>query len=127
MKQLLIPLALLIASPVYAGDYTVHGGTRQTTCYETVYLEEYVPGTAERPGYVRSYSEEVATDCGTSEPPFYDEVVREDNNDCRQGAVLGGIAGAALGAGLSRDEGNLIGIPLGIVGGAIVGCQLDGG
>lgn len=127
MKQLLIPLALLVASPVYAGDYHRPGGTQQTTCYETVYREEYVPGTASQPGYVRSYSEEVATDCDHNHPPFRDQVIREDNNDCRQGAVLGGIAGAALGAGLSRDEGNLIGIPLGIVGGALVGCQLDGG
>ena len=40
--------------------------------------------------------------------------------------VLGGIAGGGAGA-LSRGDGRWWAIPLGIVGGSIVGCQIDGG
>ena len=50
-----------------------------------------------------------------------------DNNSCIEPAVLGGLVGATGGAALSRDEGNCIGIPLGIVSGALVGCQIAGG
>ena len=50
-----------------------------------------------------------------------------DDNSCIEGGVLGGIAGAGLGAALSRGDGRLWAIPLGIVGGSMVGCQVDGG
>lgn len=53
--------------------------------------------------------------------------VDEDGNSCAEGSILGGIAGAGLGAALSRGDGRLWGIPAGIVGGALVGCQIDGG
>ncbi len=36
-------------------------------------------------------------------------------------------AGSGLGAALSRGDGRLWAIPLGIVGGSMVGCQVDGG
>ena len=97
-------------------------------CFREVYREEYIPGTADRKGRVRSWTEQVEVPCsegGTTQEPVRQAPV--DDNSCVEGAVLGGIAGGALGAGLSRDEGNLIGIPLGIVGGALVGCQIDGG
>lgn len=130
MRYLLIPLMLLTSLPVSAYDYSQPGGTRQTSCFRRVYREEYVPGTRNRPGYVRSYTEKVKVPCNgrTHSPqPYHGHSGPVDDNSCIEGAVLGGIAGAALGAGLSRDEGNLIGIPLGIVGGAMVGCQIDGG
>ena len=50
-----------------------------------------------------------------------------DNNSCIEGSILGGIAGGGLGAALSRKEGRLWAIPTGIVGGALLGCQVDGG
>ena len=125
MKYLLIPLLLLGTLPVQAGDYSQSGGTRQTSCFKRVYREEYVPGSRNNPGYVRRYTEKVRVPCNrNSSIQDYGSV---DDNSCIEGAILGGIAGGALGAGLSRDEGNLIGIPLGIVGGALVGCQVDGG
>ena len=34
---------------------------------------------------------------------------------------------AGLGVALSRGDGRLWAIPLGIVGGSMVGCQIDGG
>ena len=132
MRYLLIPLLLLASLPVSAYDYSQSGGTRQTSCFKRVYREEYVPGTRDNPGYVRRYTEKVRVPCNgvRTTPQFLSWTHHSghvDDNSCIEGAVLGGIAGAALGAGLSRDEGNLIGIPLGIVGGAMVGCQIDGG
>ena len=131
MRYLLIPLMLLAALPVSAYDYSQPGGTRQASCFRRVYREEYVPGTRSRPGYVRSYTEKVRVPCRNQQPTIQPYPLPEqgyvDDNSCIEGAILGGIAGGALGAGLSRDEGNLIGIPLGIVGGALVGCQIDGG
>lgn len=50
-----------------------------------------------------------------------------DDNSCVEGSVLGGIAGGGLGAALSRGSGRWWAIPSGIVGGALVGCQIDGG
>ena len=136
VKYLLIPLLLLGTIPTMAEargrDYIRPGGTRETKCFKRVYREEYVPGTRRSPGYVRRYTEKVRIPCGRHQPrpqPYYGPPNQGhiDDNSCIEGAVLGGIAGGALGAGLSRDEGNLIGIPLGIVGGALVGCQIDGG
>ena len=50
-----------------------------------------------------------------------------DDNSCIEGSILCGIAGGGLGAALSRKDGRLWAIPLGIVGGAMAGCQVDGG
>lgn len=50
-----------------------------------------------------------------------------DDNSCIEGSILGGIAGGGLGAALSRGDGRWWAIPTGIVGGALVGCQVDGG
>ena len=144
MKQLLIPLALLVTMPVQAGDYNRPGGTQQTRCYENVYREEYIPGTRNNPGRVRRYSDRVRVPCdgqevtrgeyNTARPahpmapgPVSGGYHGPDDNSCIEGSVLGGIVGGAIGAGLSRDEGMIVGIPLGIVGGALVGCQIDGG
>jgi outer membrane lipoprotein SlyB len=50
-----------------------------------------------------------------------------DDNSCIEGSILGGILGGGAGAAASRGDGRLWAIPLGIVGGALVGCQVDGG
>ena len=50
-----------------------------------------------------------------------------DDNSCIEGAVLGGILGGGIGAAASRGDGRWWAIPLGIVGGSMVGCQADGG
>ena len=130
---LAIPLVFVMSTPALADIYRP-GGTSQTTCYRYEYREEYVPGTRNTPGYVKRYNERVRVPCNYggnhgSRPYHGDDTstYTPDDNSCVEGAILGGIAGGALGAGLSRNEGNLIGIPLGIVGGALVGCQVDGG
>ena len=50
-----------------------------------------------------------------------------DDNSCIEGSVIGGILGGAGGAAASRGKDMAWAIPLGVVGGALVGCQVDGG
>ena len=130
MKKLLpVLLAATMVAPVQARESQA-GYSQQ--CFREVYREKYIPGTADRKGRVRSWTEQVEVPCsdGRAQHPAVTGDGRGrpmDDNSCIEGAVLGGLVGAAGGAALSRDEGNLIGIPLGIVGGALIGCQVDGG
>ena len=50
---------------------------------------------------------------------------KRDNNDCTDGKIAGGILGG--GKALSRDEGRWWAIPLGVVTGSAIGCDIDGG
>ena len=130
MKSLIaLSLLLFLPVPALAGNSSQRGYSHDQTCYEERYGEEYVPGTRKSPGYIRSYYETVAVPCEDTKSyaPRPQPRANQDDNSCLEGSILGGIAGAAGGAALSRDEGMFIGIPLGIVGGALIGCQLDGG
>ena len=130
MKQLLlIPLLLVFGSPAMA-DYRQGGGTQQTTCYETVYREEYIPGTRNNPGRVRRWNERVEVECeshSTYEEHSHSTQTDTDDNSCIEGAIIGGIAGGGAGAALSRGDGRWWAIPLGVVAGTTLGCQIDGG
>ena len=50
-----------------------------------------------------------------------------DDNSCIEGTVAGGLLGGALGGVLSKKENWIWAIPAGMVGGAMAGCQVDGG
>ncbi len=128
MKQLiLIPLLMVFGSPVMA-DYRQGGGTQQTSCYETVYREEYVPGTRNSPGYVSRRNERVEVPCeNTSYYNGGSSYYEEDDNSCLEGSIIGGIAGGAAGGTLATQENWIWSIPTGIIGGALIGCQVDGG
>ena len=127
MKKILT-LAVLSAVTlnVPALAYSQRGYSEQ--CFKQVYREEYIPGTRNRPGRVRRWTENIEVPCRRPQP-HHNPAPRShtDDNSCLEGAILGGLAGGAGGAALSRNEGMFIGIPLGIVGGALIGCQLDGG
>ena len=136
MKKILtlaVLSAVTLNVPVLA--YSQRGYSEQ--CFKEVYREEYIPGTRNRPGRVRRWTQTVEVPCLRHRPPHrpyhgprYQPARPQsnvDDNSCIEGAILGGLAGGAGGAALSRDEGMFIGIPLGIVGGALIGCQLDGG
>jgi hypothetical protein len=127
----------LAGGPVFRGHRSVH---YEEYCYKNV--EKYHPGYFNKHGqwvggYVDNKRKRVA--CGrrympqTSPNTFprYEEehpnVGSVDENSCIEGSILGGIAGGGLGAALSRSDGRLWAIPLGIVGGAMAGCQVDGG
>ena len=121
------------------GRYSSRSGwAEEQKCYRTEYSEEYVPGTSNFPGHVKTRREKVRIPCrGRRYVPNYapdhrheeqyPNVGRADENSCIEGSILGGIAGGGLGAALSRKDGRLWAIPLGIVGGAMAGCQVDGG
>ena len=133
LKRFLALPLLLLTSPVFAQDFSQSGGTRQTTCYETVYREEYVPGTKNNPGYVRRYNERVQVLCDPEGPHSTQSNPRPqarsstDDNSCVEGTILGGLLGGGIGGLISRGDGRWIAVPTGAVAGALLGCQVDGG
>ena len=120
--------ALMIAPlPAFAGHRRVY---EESYCYRNT--EQYVPGYYNEfgqyvGGYVKTNRKRVP--CGYHSHRQYvpQNQHQTDNNSCIEGSVLGGIAGGGLGAALSRGDGRWWAIPLGIVGGSMVGCQIDGG
>ena len=122
------PLVGLVAAN--AQTVSQPGYSRSTKCFRDEYREKYVPGTKDRPGYVRSWTEKVEIACSENPSQVSTENSQKldiDNNDCSQGSVIGGLLGAGLGAALSRDKGRWVGVPVGAAAGAMVGCQVDGG
>ena len=135
MKKILA-LAVLgaVTLNVPASAYSQRGYSEQ--CFRQIYREEYVPGNRRRPGRVRRWTENVEVPCHRPqrypEPRYHPRPQPQpqrntDDNSCIEGAILGGLGGGAAGAALSRGEGMIYGIPLGIIGGVLIGCQLDGG
>ena len=135
---LLIPM---MSAPAFAfPHYGSRGGYAQQ-CFKEVYREEYIPGTRNSPGRVRRWVETREVPCGhhygggntiIHEDPFPIYPGRPparpiDDNSCIEGAILGGILGGGAGYGASRGDGRGWAIPLGVVTGALVGCQVDGG
>ena len=147
----LTPVSTL-ASPVYIESDHLYaqsnrdfndsqpGYSNQRSCFKTEYREEYIPGTEDSPGYVKSWKDTVEVPCknpniGWDRPnrpirkPYYRRhvTVYEDTNDCSDGTAAGAILGGGLGAVLSRGDGRWWAIPTGVVTGAMLGCQIDGG
>jgi len=132
----LTPVSAL-ASPVYNNSQP--GYSNQRSCFKTEYREEYIPGTEDNPGYVKSWKDTVEVPCEDSnvgwrrhtptERPYYRRhvTVYEDTNDCSDGKIAGGLLGGGLGAAVSRGDGRWWAIPLGAVVGSHIGCDLDGG
>lgn len=146
-KFALLLLPLIFAGPAVAGGHVVRG-------QRNVYHEEYCYKNVERytPGYYNEYGtymrgrvkvRKKRVPCNRYHAPSYmphttpnsfpryeesnPNVDRVDENSCVEGSVLGGILGGGAGAALSRGDGRWWAIPLGIVGGSMVGCQIDGG
>ena len=135
-------LALIVGvmpTPALA-DYSRDGGVKSTTCIKKVYREEYIPGTGpSNPGRVRSWYERKKVPCKghghahkSARRTHYHhhgaiDNARVDDNSCIEGSIIGGIAGGAAGGTLTTKKNWIWSIPLGVVGGAMVGCQVDGG
>ena len=133
--------ALLALTPVSAiADEYQAGYSNQRTCHKTEYREEYIPGTEDNPGYVKSCKDTVEVPCEDSnigwhrphrptERPYYRRhvTVYEDTNDCSDGKIAGGLLGGGLGAAISQGDGRWWAIPLGAVVGSHIGCDLAGG
>ena len=129
MKLLLASLIAL--TPVSASaDDVIQWETTSKTCYRETYREEYIPGTREDPGFIRTFSELIEVPCRSkiSDPVIRRETVVEyDDNDCTDGKVAGAVLGGGLGAAISRDDGRWWAIPLGAVIGSKIGCDAAGG
>ena len=142
-----IALAALVAlsacTPAVAGEYQA-GYSHERTCFKSEYREEYVPGTENNPGYVKSWKDTVEVPC--EDTPTYHrehnpnvgrstgtyrrhETVYEnvDTNDCSDGTVAGALLGGGLAGFGSRGKDRWWAIPSGIIGGAMLGCAVDGG
>ena len=137
-----IALATLLAlTPVSAlADEYQPGYSNQRTCHKTEYREEYVPGTEDNPGYVKSWKDTIEVPCEDSnigwhrphkptKRPYYRRhvTVYEDTNDCTDGKIAGGLLGGGAAAALSRGDGRWWAIPLGVVVGSHIGCDAAGG
>ena len=132
MKSLLlIPLLLSMSAPAMAQSR----GGYSNQCFREVYREQYIPGTRSRPGRVRRWTEQREVPCwnpgadgyrGGVVPPQHTHGYRDDNS-CIEGSIIGGIAGGAIGGVAATQENWIWSIPAGVVGGALLGCQVDGG
>ena len=132
MKVLLASLLALTpvsASAEYVDSRSGYAHTQK--CYRSEYREEYIPGSEDNPGYVKSWKETIEYPCNTPDRGTRRQVIERqyevDNNDCTDGKVAGAILGGGVGAALSRDEGRWWAIPLGVVTGSAIGCDMDGG
>ena len=132
MKVLLASLLALTpvsASAEYVDSRSGYAHTQR--CYRSEYREEYIPGSEDNPGYVKSWKETIEYPCNTPDRGTRRQVIERqyevDDNDCTDGKIAGGILGGAAGAALSRGDGRWWAIPLGVVTGATIGCDIDGG
>ena len=133
MRLALAAALLLSSTPVVADEYQA-GYSSSRSCYRSEYREEYIPGTEDSPGYVRSWKETIEFPCernrATITTPTRTVVERHyevDDNDCTDGKIAGGILGGGLAAAISRGDGRWWAIPLGAVVGSHIGCDGAGG
>lgn len=109
------------------------GYAYEDNCYRHEYRETYVPGTYSSPGYVKKHSERVRIPCRGQYPSYGPQKVYRnytpspDGNECGDGKLAGALVGGGAGAALSRGDGRWWAIPLGILVGSTVGCDMAGG
>ena len=126
-------IALSACTPAIADEYQP-GYSSSRTCYREEYREEYVPGTSNDPGYVRSWQETIEYPCrrtnitrtpeNTTRTRRYEEY---DENDCSDGTIAGALLGGGLAGFGSRGKDRWWAIPSGAMVGGIIGCDIDGG
>ena len=125
MKLQSILLSTLLLFPVAAGaEERVFS---ESYCYENV--ERYIPGYYDSNGYYVSGRLEKSRRQVRCNGNYHatQKPHQTDSNSCIECSILGGILGGGAGSAASRGDGRLWAIPFGIVGGALVGCQVDGG
>ena len=129
MKTLLATIIALTPVSAMADTYQ-EGYASSKTCYKQTYREEYVPGTKESPGFVRTFNETIEVPCRNDlakKKVIRQTEVTYDDNDCSDGKIAGGLLGGGAAAAMSRGDGRWWAIPLGVVAGATIGCDIDGG
>ena len=120
------------STTIYADEYQ-RGYSSSRTCTRNEYREEYIPGTRRNPGYVKHWEETIELPCpthsSTNSPPA-NSIKKEENvdtNDCSEGTIAGGILGGGFATAISRGKDRWWAIPAGVIGGSMVGCEIDGG
>ena len=131
MKVFLASVIALTPVSAIANEYQ-EGYSLTRTCTKTEYREEYVPGTQQSPGYVKSWTDTIEVPCdGTTrvyrEPSRTIEQVHYDDNECGDGKLAGALVGGGAAAAMSRGDGRWWAIPLGVLVGSSVGCDMAGG
>ena len=132
MKTALAVLLALTPVSTLAGEYQ-EGYSTSRNWLKTEYREEYVPGTADNPGYVQSFNETFEVPCDNSADSLRrggytrKTTIQYDNNDWSDGKFAGALLGGGGGAALSQGDGRWWAIPLGAVLGSRIGCDIDGG
>ena len=131
MKILLASLIALTPVSAVADEYQ-RGYSASRTCYRSEYREQYVPGTADNPGYIKSWNETVEVPCRDrstySGPTIHKHTTLEyDTNDCSDAKIAGALLGGGAAAAMSRGDGRWWAIPLGAVIGGTIGCDIEGG
>ena len=130
-KSVILSVFLICSgsTSIHADEYQ-RGFSSTRTCTRNEYREEYIPGTRKDPGYVKKWEETVEVPCpgnvSTNNNNEFDNN-EFDNNDCSEGKIAGGILGAGFATAISRGKDRWWAIPAGLVGGSMVGCQIDGG
>ncbi len=130
MRFVLLTILSLVLTPTALANEYQPGYSASRTCTRNEYREEYVPGTQDSPGYVKSWHETIEVPCNPSRATVHglpNTNGVEDTNDCSEGTVIGGLLGAGLATSSSRGKDRWWAIPAGAFGGAMIGCQIDGG
>ena len=144
MKVGLVALLLLSSVPVNAHE-SQRGYTTQRTCYKETYREEYIAGTREFQGYVKSFIDKVKVPCSPlakvhhhhhrqitsynySRTRYYQPTTtyrvsrsNPSSSACRSSRATGGLLGGGLAAAVSKKDAWGWAIPLGAVVGLGVG------
>tara|TARA_Y100001970_G_C13705216_1_gene589172 strand:- start:32 stop:430 length:399 start_codon:yes stop_codon:yes gene_type:complete len=132
MKSLHLAIVLIASTsgfPLNAGEYQP-GYSKSQSCVRNEYREEYIPGDENSPGYVKTWTDKVKVPCnskGAHNKSTAHSHENFDNNDCSEGSLIGGILGAGLATSSTRGKDRWWAIPAGALGGAMLGCQVDGG
>jgi len=124
MKISLFALLLISSVPVHAHEFQP-GYSRSQICSKTIYKEQYIPGTLENPGYVKSWKESVEVPCQKhahlhhhSQPNQSYSISNSNNQNLRCNSArttAGGLVGGGLAAALSKKNSYGWTIPLGAV------------
>ena len=113
------------------------GYSTSRKCTREEYREEYIPGTRDNPGTVRSWTERIEVPCDSNGAKRLNKAVpgnldqaspsNLENNDCSQGSMIGALLGAGITMGSTRGKDRWWAVPAGGVAGSLIGCQIDGG
>ncbi len=125
-KYLIFSTVLIFtgSTSILANEFQ-RGFSSSRTCTRNEYREEYIPGTRDAPGVVNQWEETIEVPCPSADLSTNKDEF--DNNDCSEGTIAGGILGAGIATAISRGKDRWWVIPAGLVGGSLVGCQIDGG